>query len=139
MNAQELRTGSERKLHTAVLAVSVVIWAVLVVTIVGLLYGLLLGFFIFAAHALMIAYIKGNAVKLSETQLPGIHRKVIEASRKLGLGTAPDAYVELPFEWPQTPVQARKGSDVHPPIAELLKRKPWLLPRLFSGDIPDEI
>jgi hypothetical protein len=51
---------------------------------------------------------------------------------------APDTYVELPFVWPQTPAQARTGSDVNPPIAQLLARKPWLLPRLYSGDIPNE-
>ncbi len=93
MRAEELRTASERKLYVASLVVSLVIWIVLVVTIVGLIYGLLIGFFIFAAHALMIAYIKGNAVRISETQLPGIYRKVVEASRKLGLETAPEAYV----------------------------------------------
>jgi hypothetical protein len=49
------------------------------------------------------------------------------------------AYVELPFIWPETPAQARKGSDVHPPISQLLVRKPWLLARLYNGDIPDEI
>ncbi len=50
----------------------------------------------------------------------------------------PGTYVELPFEWPETPAQARKGSDVKPPIAQLLLRKPWLLARLYTGRIPDE-
>ena len=93
MNAQELRTASERKLHTASLVVSIIIWVLIVITVIGLLYGLLIGFFIFAAHALMIAYLKGNAVKLSETQLPVIYRKVVDAARKLGLEAVPDAYV----------------------------------------------
>jgi hypothetical protein len=50
----------------------------------------------------------------------------------------PGHYVELPFEWPQTPAEARNASrDVRPPpIAELLKKKPWLLPLLYSGRIP---
>ena len=65
----------------------------MVVTIFGLLYGLFIGFFLFAAHALFIAHIKGNGVKLSETQLPVIYQKVVEASRKLGLNPLPDAYV----------------------------------------------
>ena len=51
--------------------------------------------------------------------------------------TAPDTYVELPFIWPETPAQARKGADVHPPISQLLARKPWLLPKLYAGEIPD--
>jgi hypothetical protein len=50
--------------------------------------------------------------------------------------TVPDTYVELPYTWPETPAQARKGSDVNPPIAQLLARKPWLLPNLYSGEIP---
>ena len=56
----------------------------------------------------------------------------------LETATAPGTYVELPFTWPESPAQARKGADVHPPIAALLARKPWLLPRLYTGDIPDE-
>ena len=52
--------------------------------------------------------------------------------------TGPDTYLELPFEWPESPAQARKGADVHPPIAQYLARRPWLLPRLYAGEIPDE-
>jgi hypothetical protein len=50
----------------------------------------------------------------------------------------PDTYVELPFTWLQSPAQARNASkDLRPaPIVELLMRKPWLLPRLYSGRIP---
>jgi hypothetical protein len=51
---------------------------------------------------------------------------------------APGGVVELPFAWPESPARARKGSDVHPPIAQLLARKPWLLARLYAGEIPEE-
>jgi hypothetical protein len=49
----------------------------------------------------------------------------------------PDSYVELPLEWPESPAQARNASrDVPPsPIAALLMKQPWLLPRLYSGRI----
>lgn len=56
----------------------------------------------------------------------------------LATAAAPDTYVELPYVWPESPAQARKGSEVNPPIAQLLARKPWLLPRLYTGEIPDE-
>jgi len=66
-------------------------------------------------------------------------REVLRALlQALADAVGPDTYVELPFEWPESPARARKGSDVRPPIAELLARKPWLLARLYSGDIPDE-
>src|SRR5512132_4083619 len=57
----------------------------------------------------------------------------------LATATAPDTYVELPWQWPETPAQARKGAQIHPPIAQLLMRKPWLLAKLYSGEIPDEV
>ncbi len=51
---------------------------------------------------------------------------------------APGAYEEMPGAWPQTPAQARNASrDLpHPPIVELLQRKPWLAPLLYTGRIP---
>jgi hypothetical protein len=64
-------------------------------------------------------------------------RAVLRAALEpLAGATAPGAYVELPFVWPETRAQANRGSEVHPPIAKLLLRKPWLLARLYSGDIP---
>jgi hypothetical protein len=67
-------------------------------------------------------------------------RRVLKATIELlAAAPGPGTYLELPFEWPESPAQARKGSDVHPPIAQLLARKPWLLPRLYTGEIPDEV
>ncbi len=52
--------------------------------------------------------------------------------------SGPDTYVELPFEWPESRAQAINAAKIPPPpIVELLMRKPWLLPRLYSGRIPD--
>jgi hypothetical protein len=66
-------------------------------------------------------------------------RQVLKALLDVLAGaTTRDTYVELPFTWPETPAHARKGSDVQPPIAQLLARKPWLLLKLYNGEIPDE-
>jgi hypothetical protein len=66
-------------------------------------------------------------------------RAVLSATLAL-LETAsgPDHYVELPFVWPETVAQARNASkDVRPsPIAALLLKQPWLVPKLYSGRIP---
>ena len=58
----------------------------------------------------------------------------------LASASGPGSYVELLFQWPETPAQARNASkDVPPsPIAELLLKKPWLLPSLYSGRIPQQ-
>jgi hypothetical protein len=68
-------------------------------------------------------------------------RAVLRAMVELIAGASgPDTCIELPFVWPETPAQARNASrDLAPaPIAELLMRKPWLLPRLYSGNIPHD-
>jgi Zn-dependent protease with chaperone function len=92
-HAVDLRTPSEKRFFAIAFLVSAVAWVVIVVTIVGLLYGLFIGLFLFVAHALMIAHIKGNAVRVSKEQFPEIHQRVSDASRKLGLTAAPAAYV----------------------------------------------
>ena len=50
----------------------------------------------------------------------------------------PGTVVELPFVWPESPAAARKACTVNPPISQLLVRKPWLIPRMVTGDIPEE-
>lgn len=66
-------------------------------------------------------------------------RAVLRATLELiETASGPDSYVELPFEWPESPAKARNASRGHAlaPIAELLRKKPWLLARLYSGRIP---
>jgi hypothetical protein len=54
--------------------------------------------------------------------------------------TGPDHYTELPFAWPETVAEARNASKEVPPspIAALLMKRPWLLPRLYTGRIGSE-
>lgn len=58
----------------------------------------------------------------------------------LTTATGPDSYIQLPFEWPESPAQARNASRglASPPIVELLQKKPWLLANLYSGRIPHD-
>lgn len=48
----------------------------------------------------------------------------------------PGDVVALPFRWPDPPRASRFEPAEPPPIAQLLKRQPWLLRRLIAGDIP---
>jgi hypothetical protein len=66
-------------------------------------------------------------------------RAVLRAMLELlASAPGPDSYVDLPFEWPETPAQARNASKNVPPspMEQLLQKKPWLLPRFYSGLIP---
>ena len=44
--------------------------------------------------------------------------------------------VHLPFEWPEPVDVATKSAAPPPPIVGYLKRRPWLIPRLFNRNIP---
>jgi len=50
----------------------------------------------------------------------------------------PGTVVELPYAWPESARAARRDAHVAPPISQLLLRKPWLIPRMISGDIPHD-
>ncbi len=65
-------------------------------------------------------------------------RAVVQAALEAGAAmTEPRSYTELPFQWPERRSQAIRESDPPPPIVQLLTSKPWLLPRLVSGNLPD--
>ncbi|MCJ7658571.1 MAG: hypothetical protein MUO67_05440 [Anaerolineales bacterium] len=48
----------------------------------------------------------------------------------------PGSVKHLPFEWPESPKQARTHPPDSPPIVKHLQRHPWHLRNLFSRDIP---
>ncbi len=48
----------------------------------------------------------------------------------------PGTVVHLPFRWPGPRSKAIAEAEGDAPIVKLLRRKPWLLPRLFSRDVP---
>jgi hypothetical protein len=71
---------------------------------------------------------------------PEGQRAVLRAALALLESAAgPDTYVELPFTWPETVAVARNASKEVPPspIAVLLAKQPWLIPKLYSGRIPE--
>ncbi|HLK94045.1 MAG TPA: M48 family metallopeptidase [Polyangia bacterium] len=93
MTAKELRTARERLLFGIAALFSTVIWIVVCVSIVGLVYGLLVMVAVLMAHALLLAHVTGNGVRVSSAQLPEIHHKVEQAARKLGLSSTPEVYI----------------------------------------------
>ncbi len=93
MSAASLRIGREKTLFKICFVFSALAWVALVISVIGLAYGLMFGFFLLAAHAMMIAHIKGHAVKLSPEQLPEIYQKVVSACATLGLREVPEIYI----------------------------------------------
>jgi len=64
-------------------------------------------------------------------------RAVLEAALGFLAGAStPGEVVRLPFDWPEPLHKVKWKGDPPPPIAEHIKRRPWLFPKLVSGDIP---
>lgn len=88
-----LRSPKERPLFLIGAIFSGLVWAALVVSLVGALYGLAILAAVLIAHALFLAHIKGNGLRVSEHQLPELYERCKAASRKLGLEDVPEIYI----------------------------------------------
>jgi Zn-dependent protease with chaperone function len=93
MFPEELRTKRERTLRGIGIGLSVLLWLAMVVTIIGAIYGALIALVVLIAHALFLAHVRGNAVRLGPMQLPHLWNKVVAASQRLGLREPPATYL----------------------------------------------
>lgn len=93
MFPSELRSERERVLRGIGIAISIVAWLLLAVSLVGAIYGLFIAAFIAIAHALYLAHVRGNGVRLGPTQLPHLWDKVTAAAQRFGLREPPAAYL----------------------------------------------
>ncbi len=73
--------------------VSVALYVVLIVSLVGLVY-LLLGFLIlFVIQGVFIGYVRGNCVRLGEDQFPEVYGTARDLAAEMGLKTLPEIYL----------------------------------------------
>ena len=70
-------------------------WAALTLATlgIGLLYALFAVGFMAMAHAVFLASVRGNGVRVSRDQLPLLHQRLEAASRRLGLERVPELYL----------------------------------------------
>lgn len=90
---RELVHPKESLYFAAAAVIGVMIYALLVVSIIGLFYiafGALIFLFI---SGLFTGTFRGNAVRVSEEQLPDVHRMVEHLSREMGFRETPAVYV----------------------------------------------
>jgi Zn-dependent protease with chaperone function/Tfp pilus assembly protein PilE len=83
----------ERSLFVVGVILSAIVWLAVVVSIVGLAYALLGALFFLAAHALHLAHVRTNGVRVDERQLPELHARIQAVSGRLGVQPAPAVYV----------------------------------------------
>jgi Zn-dependent protease with chaperone function len=91
---QPLVHPSEKRLFRVLLVLAAIFWIVLIVATKGLGLaafgvGSLLGLF---THSALIAYLKGNAVEITEAQFPDLHARLLRACTRIGM-RPPRSYI----------------------------------------------
>ena len=87
------RWPSERPLFALALIVSILLWLLAVVSVVGIIYAGIFALFFFLVHLGFIAHVRGSAVRLSPEQFPELHQRVARMAVKLGMIRVPETYV----------------------------------------------
>lgn len=91
--AEVERWPTEMPLFVLSVLVSVLLYFVLVVSVIGGIYAAMFAVFIALMHASLFAHVRGSAIRLGPEQFPELHRRVVELAHRIGLEDAPDAYL----------------------------------------------
>lgn len=75
------------------LLVSIVVWAALAFTIIGMFYVLIFAFFLWMGNGLLCAHLRSESVRVTEQQLPQLYAAYLEVCTKLNLARPPALYV----------------------------------------------
>lgn len=87
------RWPTEVPLFVLIVLFSLGVWVLLLVSIIGGVYALMIAAFLFLSHVVFIAHVRGSAVRLGPEQFPELWRRVVELSRRAGLPAPPEAYL----------------------------------------------
>ncbi len=69
------------------------VWVALFVSVIGIIYAVMIGLFLFLSHLGFVAHLRGSAIRLGPDQFPELYDRVCQLSRRAGLDQVPEAYV----------------------------------------------
>ena len=87
------RSPSEGPLLILVGLISLGVWLLAAISIIGLIYAGFLCVFFFVAHVVFVAHVRGNGVRIEPDQFPELHDTVQRLSRRMGLNPVPETYL----------------------------------------------
>jgi Zn-dependent protease with chaperone function len=92
---RKLLSPKEPPLFVLGVIFSTLVWLVAVVGTlgIGLVYIGLAAFFILTAHAVFLAHVRGNGIRISRNQLPDLYARCEAAALTLGLERMPEVYL----------------------------------------------
>lgn len=93
LSPANLTAKKENSYFGFVVLVSVLAWLALALTMVGAVYALFIGFFLWFGHGLLAAYLRSEAVRVNEHQLSQLHATFLAVCQQLGVTQPPRLYV----------------------------------------------
>lgn len=87
------RWPSEIPLFALALIASAGLWLLAVITIIGIIYGVMLGMFFFLMHLAFVAHVRGSGVRVGPSQFPEVHTAVEQLAHRIGMKRVPEAYL----------------------------------------------
>ncbi|ACB74452.1 M48 family metalloprotease [Opitutus terrae] len=88
-----LTVPKEASRFVIVLILSILVWLALAVTMIGLFYAVIFGFFLWLGNGLLTAYLRAEAVRVGPEQLPELDASLRDVCQKLGVRDVPALYV----------------------------------------------
>src|ERR1043166_430568 len=89
----KLRSPKEKPLFITGVVISCAIWIALIYSVIGAVYGAMILAFVLIAHALFLAHVRGNGVRISPKQLPEVYERCKAIAGTLGLAEVPEVYL----------------------------------------------
>ena len=86
--------AAEVPLRIVLMITGSVLWIAFVVSIIGLVYGIVLGLVFFFVQLSLIAHIRGSSIKLGPQQMPELYARVEEIAQRIGMKRMPDVYLQ---------------------------------------------
>ena len=93
LSLQTLPVSKENNYFAWVLIISIVAWLALAITIFGIFYAALFGFFLWLGNGLLTAYLRAEAIRVGPDQLPELAATFQDVCARLGLRDTPALYV----------------------------------------------
>jgi len=93
LSLETLSLTKEKSYFTLIAVLSTLVWLIVVISIIGIFYGLLFALLGWMASGLLSAHLRAEAVRVDEKQLPALHTVFVETCAKLGLEEIPALYV----------------------------------------------
>lgn len=87
-------SAGETPLRILMFVIAAILWIAFIVSVIGLVYGIMLGVFFFFAHLILIAHVRGSSVKLGPQQMPALYNRAVDIAQRIGMKKTPDVYLQ---------------------------------------------